>query len=280
MRCSTENPLAILFDVIIFSTVVVLLSLVEWGLVTPFKTIGFYCKDPKLSYVNSGETVSVKLLLTVSFVLPYFMFLFVERFTNTNSEERPAKHLWLEKTHHWYLKYLHGLCFTFLITDLAKYLFGEPRPHFLHTCLPRESLNCTVGQYFDHYECTNNLSRHQLVDSFKSFPSGHAAFSCYFAVYFLVYFTRQIRTSSHLFLNVLQFFCIFWALLCSLSRITDHRHHWWDVLSGGILGISVATYFISYNRRYKEKKEDLEYPNAVLEKNKNHKFNLISDSNS
>lgn len=96
---------------------------------------------------------------------------------------------------------------------------------------------------------------------------------------FQVYFTRQIRTNSHLMLNVLQFFCIFWALLCSLTRITDYRHHWWDVLFGSILGTTVASYFIWYRPKYKEKKEDKEYSSSS-EKNKNLKFNLILNSNS
>ena len=34
------------------------------------------------------------------------------------------------------------------------------------------------------------------------------------------------------------------AFLCSLSRITDYAHHWGDVLSGSILGASVALYTV------------------------------------
>lgn len=35
-----------------------------------------------------------------------------------------------------------------------------------------------------------------------------------------------------------------WGPACGLSRITDHRHHWWDVLSGSILGVITAVFTI------------------------------------
>lgn len=34
-------------------------------------------------------------------------------------------------------------------------------------------------------------------------------------------------------------------MLSSFSRITDHRHHWWDVLCGSILGAAIALYFVN-----------------------------------
>lgn len=43
----------------------------------------------------------------------------------------------------------------------------------------------------------------------------------------------------------LQALVVSWSLVCSLSRITDHRHHWWDVLAGSILGAIMAYYSVS-----------------------------------
>lgn len=28
-----------------------------------------------------------------------------------------------------------------------------------------------------------------------------------------------------------------WGVTCSLTRIGDNRHHWWDVLAGTVLGL-------------------------------------------
>jgi phosphatidate phosphatase len=33
-----------------------------------------------------------------------------------------------------------------------------------------------------------------------------------------------------------------WVSLCSVSRVTDHRHHWTDVIGGVILGALFAIY--------------------------------------
>lgn len=43
----------------------------------------------------------------------------------------------------------------------------------------------------------------------------------------------------------LQCLCLLWAMICSFSRITDHRHHWWDVLAGFVLGAIMAIFTVS-----------------------------------
>lgn len=44
----------------------------------------------------------------------------------------------------------------------------------------------------------------------------------------------------------MQSFLLLWAIFCSVSRITDHRHHWWDVLTGGLFGALVAWLTVNY----------------------------------
>ncbi|KAK7591109.1 hypothetical protein V9T40_002722 [Parthenolecanium corni] len=166
---------------------VTLLVLVEWTQFSPFKTFGFHCDDPKLKFKNEGETISVNLLLFVSFVVPWLVFHIVEWALRRNDGTTSLRALWLRKGHIWYLRYLHGLCFTFLVVDVTKIIAGEPRPHFLDTCRPAEAANCTTGQYFAHFTCTNaELKLSKVFDSYKSFPSGHAAFSFYAASFLAV----------------------------------------------------------------------------------------------
>lgn len=45
----------------------------------------------------------------------------------------------------------------------------------------------------------------------------------------------------------LQCMICLWVVICSLTRIGDNRHHWWDVLAGNILGLafSVLTVIMS-----------------------------------
>ena len=35
------------------------------------------------------------------------------------------------------------------------------------------------------------------------------------------------------------------ALICSISRYTDKRHHWWDVLAGILIGIAFGIVNVS-----------------------------------
>lgn len=37
-----------------------------------------------------------------------------------------------------------------------------------------------------------------------------------------------------------------WAITCSLTRIADNRHHWWDVVIGCVLGFISAAFVVHY----------------------------------
>ena len=43
---------------------------------------------------------------------------------------------------YWYWEFFVGLVMVLVVTDVAKCLVGEPRPHFLDTCQPDLAYNC------------------------------------------------------------------------------------------------------------------------------------------
>lgn len=51
--------------------------------------------------------------------------------------------------------------------------------------------------------------------------------------------SRLSGSVKRLFIIVL---CTSWSVGCSLSRIADKKHHWWDVLAGATLGTSCVFY--------------------------------------
>lgn len=51
-----------------------------------------------------------------------------------------AKQIWL-----WYRQFLIGSVSLLFTCEVIKTVIGEPRPHFLDTCKPREAENCTDG---------------------------------------------------------------------------------------------------------------------------------------
>lgn len=63
--------------------------------------------------------------------------------------------------------------------------------------------------------------------------------------YFQWYLQRRMIPVTYTLLPLLQILCIVWALCCSLTRITDRRHHWWDVLAGSIVGVATSVYAVS-----------------------------------
>lgn len=70
-----------------------------------------------------------------------------------------------------------------------------------------------------------------------SFPSGHAAYSFAVAAVNSAYAPKQSP------------FWLLGAFLISLARVRLHRHHWWDVVFGGALGVGAACFrLVSKNR--------------------------------
>lgn len=45
--------------------------------------------------------------------------------------------------------------------------------------------------------------------------------------------------------SLFQFLVISMAVFCALSRVSDYKHHWSDVLAGTILGVTIATITVS-----------------------------------
>lgn len=56
---------------------------------------------------------------------------------------------------------------------------------------------------------------------------------------------RRMCGVSLILVSWLQVLWLCWAATCSLTRITDNRHHWWDVVAGLVLGIIAGIYTVS-----------------------------------
>lgn len=56
----------------------------------------------------------------------------------------------------------------------------------------------------------------------------------------------RVKTAKYgLARSLFQFFIIAMAVFCALSRVSNYKHHWSDVLAGTILGIVTATIIVS-----------------------------------
>ncbi|KAJ9585411.1 hypothetical protein L9F63_002794 [Diploptera punctata] len=229
------------------------LLLIELGLVPTVQT-GFYCDDPKISYKFRGDTITLTILLVVTFLAPFIGLWVIESCSYSIDDYEVCKSVkqqclkGAKQALYWYWDFFVGLVMVLVVTDIAKCLVGEPRPHFLDTCRPDLAYNCSKTSSYipGDYTCTNkDISQWLVRDSNKSFPSGHASMSTYTA-FFMIWFIQRKVPHNVTFTLVpwLQCICLMWAMVCSFTRISDHRHHWWDVLAGFIIGAIAAVFTV------------------------------------
>ncbi|XP_026763392.2 putative phosphatidate phosphatase [Galleria mellonella] len=203
----------------------------------PGGKVGFLCNDPALSHQFTGDTISWKWLLTTVIFLPLAILLVIERTYNSDKQSDRAK----QQALCWYKEYLFGVLINLTVIHILKQAIGSPRPHFFDTCSPKEAQTCERGQYVYSYTCTKAA---WLSQSDRSFPSGHTSLALHAAVFIAYYLqqrTRHVKVPSILAVQIL---CLLAALCCSVSRITDRRHHWWDVLAGAVLSLPILFYTI------------------------------------
>lgn len=223
----------------------------------PFER-GFYCDDESIRYPYKEGTISNKVLYCVGVLLPVSVITIVEIFrfrTKKINTETPV--LCGIKIHPSFLEiyrllwvFAFGACVSQLTTDIAKYSIGRLRPHFIDICQPSINVNkCNDSHRYilpTEFRCLNP-DTFRVRESRLSFMSGHASFSAYCMVFIAMYLqSRFIWNYSKLLRPFLQVALLYSAYYTALSRISDYKHHWSDVLTGSIQGIIVAVVTILF----------------------------------
>ncbi|XP_047996975.1 putative phosphatidate phosphatase [Leguminivora glycinivorella] len=211
--------------------------LVELRLI-PGGQVGFWCKDPALSHPFTGDTVNWKWLLVTTIFLPLVVMLLAERKYHKHEKSNGKSK---SRALAWYKEYLFGLLINMTVVQTLKLVVGSPRPHFFDTCQPEEALSCQGSEYVQSYTCTKAVWQHQ---SDKSFPSGHTSLAIHAGIFIAYYMRRRAGDTRATW--ALQGLTLLTAAYCSLSRMSDHRHHWWDVLAGATLALPILLYTILF----------------------------------
>ncbi|CAH1958709.1 unnamed protein product [Acanthoscelides obtectus] len=139
-----------------------------------------------------------------------------------------------------------GAACSQLTTDVMKYTIGRLRPHFITVCKPDVCQNGSFPDYVYHedFTCTNALfkdNKRIMKELRLSFPSGHSSFSMYTMLYFAIYLQKRMTwNGSTLLKHTLQFLGVLSAVFTAMTRVSDYKHHWSDVLCGLLLGALVA----------------------------------------
>ncbi|RUS82685.1 hypothetical protein EGW08_009522, partial [Elysia chlorotica] len=246
MKCTT---ICCIFVEVTIILSVAILSVSMRKLLTPNKR-GFFLNDKSISHPYRGSSVPDYMLYTTGFLVPVFMMFVIEAFfirrrmdnhrIHRFLPEVPSKFtFWSWRCYQLLAIFTFGAASTHFLTNLSKYSVGRLRPHFLDVCKPNLILINDTSRYIDEDVCTGDPDR--ITEARLSFPSGHSSMSMYCAVFFILYLQKRFTFSGIFLLRPLFQVAIFGVgVYTGLTRITDYKHHWDDVLAGGVLGILLA----------------------------------------
>ncbi|XP_077378116.1 phospholipid phosphatase 1-like [Festucalex cinctus] len=211
----------------------------------PFKR-GFFCDDESIRYPLKEDTISYQLLGGV--MIPFTLIVIIcGECLSVYLSRIKSKMLGHKYTACVYKAvgcYLFGAAASQSLTDIAKYSVGRLRPHFLAVCKPRwDRINCKAGGYVENFTCTGDQF---LVDEARlSFYSGHSSFSMYCMLFLVLYIHARLKAKwARLLRPTAQFFLLATAIYVALSRVSDYKHHWTDVLAGLLQGGAVASFTV------------------------------------
>lgn len=128
-----------------------------------------------------------------------------------------------------------------VLTDILKGWVGRPRPDFLARCGAPKGTPLNVFQ--DISICTAPLGERRLVDGMRSTPLGHSSISFSAFGFLSLWLFGQWKLATphkpvHHYIGA--FLPLLFAAYVALSRVQDYRHHFSDIVLGGLIGILVA----------------------------------------
>uniref|UniRef100_A0A2K5Q3L9 Phosphatidic acid phosphatase type 2/haloperoxidase domain-containing protein n=1 Tax=Cebus imitator TaxID=2715852 RepID=A0A2K5Q3L9_CEBIM len=200
----------------------------------PYKQ-GFYCGDDSVRYPYHPDTITHGLMAGVT-ITATIILVRQEGFRGTGrGAGRGIALPWVLGT------FLFGAAMSQFLTDLAKYTIGCLRPNFLAICDPEWSrVNCSVYVQLDRV-CRGSAADVTRARWVLSFYSGHASFGIYCMVFLALYVQARLCWKwARLLRPTVQFFLVVFALYVGYTHVSDHKHHWSDVVAGLLQGRLVA----------------------------------------
>ncbi|XP_073953294.1 putative phosphatidate phosphatase [Choristoneura fumiferana] len=238
--------------VILFCIGFCILVFYLWGL--PYQR-GFFCDDDSLRHPYKDSTVTNIMLYVVGLGLPILTMCLTEwlRLRDYKSgrpreifgKEIPA---WVWEAYQVIGVFLFGVACQQLTTDIAKYTIGRLRPHFFDVCRPNVDCDAAVNKwrYITDFKCLGDNEK-LLKEMRLSFPSGHSSFSAYTMLYFAFYIHKRFTwRGSKLLRHGLQFVLVMLAWYTVMTRVSDYKHHWSDVMAGFSVGLLYAVIVFTF----------------------------------
>ncbi|XP_039259465.2 phospholipid phosphatase-related protein type 5-like [Styela clava] len=144
--------------------------------------------------------------------------------------------------------YYSGLFILMLFCKLSQFLGGTPAPYFLTLCSPGCSnvtgsyRDETTSRFYITQETCSRAAQEKLrPDTLSSFPSIHAALTCYAAAFVTVfYYSRGTTSYTRLLQPSIAALFVGLSIVTSMSRINEYSNHTEDVVGEAGIGILFA----------------------------------------
>uniref|UniRef100_A0A3B4WT60 Phospholipid phosphatase 1 n=1 Tax=Seriola lalandi dorsalis TaxID=1841481 RepID=A0A3B4WT60_SERLL len=225
---------------------------------------GFFCNDDSIKYPLKEDTISYQLLggvmipITIlTMVIGECLLVYLNRIKSKSSFGSYVACVYKAIG-----TFLFGAAMSQSLTDIAKYSIGRLRPHFLDVCKPDwKHINCSLGVYIE-----DSLTLHCVL----SFYSGHSSFSMYCMLFLALYLQARLQVEwARLLRPTIQFFLIAASVFTGLSRVSDYKHHWSDVLTGLLQGALMAilvVFFVSdFFKPRADAHKEVDIPHTTLQ---------------
>ncbi|XP_065167826.1 putative phosphatidate phosphatase isoform X2 [Atheta coriaria] len=241
-------PALIIELLIIIAGGLVVLSFFLWG--KAFHR-GFYCDDESLRHPYHDSTVPSYYLYIFGFGGNLIAIIISEFKGDRKARVTVAGFSipkWIFESYREFIFFCFGAACSQCITDSLKYTVGRLRPHFYTLCLPIfqgttcESNISSLHRYITDYQCSNpDISQRQLKEMRLSFPSGHSSFAMYTMLYFALFVGARFKCRTwSIIKHSIQYIAVLGALWVGMTRVSDYKHHWSDVLAGLAIGVVSA----------------------------------------
>ncbi|XP_068105336.1 phospholipid phosphatase 1 isoform X2 [Hyperolius riggenbachi] len=218
---------------------------------------GFFCNDDSIRYPYKEDTISYELLAAVVIPISILIIILGEALSvyyNHLQSNGFIRNHYVATLYKAIGTFIFGAAVSQSLTDIAKYTIGRLRPHFLDVCKPDWSkINCSAGYIVD-FVCQGDAVK--ANEARLSFYSGHSSFSMYCMLFLALYLQSRMRGDwARLLRPTIQFGLVAVSIYVGLSRVSDYKHHWSDVLVGLIQGAIVAVLIVLFvSDFFKDKK--------------------------
>ncbi|XP_038646843.1 phospholipid phosphatase 1 isoform X4 [Scyliorhinus canicula] len=223
----------------------IILAGLPFAILTPMRSPfrrGFYCNDETIQYPYKEDTIPYQLLAGIFIPFALLVIIVGELASvhwNNLYSNAFIRNSYVATVYKSIGAFVFGAAASQSLTDIAKYSIGRLRPHFLDVCKPDwKKFNCTSGYIVD-FTCLGDQK--MSTEARLSFFSGHSSFSMYCMMFLALYLqARMVGDWSRLLRPTFQFALIACSVYVGLSRVSDYKHHWSDVLTGLIEGAIAA----------------------------------------